>query len=208
MPLTLRKAVISDAAALTNIYFSAFSHDAISLLVFPRGDAAPWNFWYESVVEEMADLNAHFVCIVDSDSPEQKIVAYAKWNGPDALVSTDLPIWPEKSDAILANHFFGSLITRHAEIMKGRKHWYLELVATMPEYRGKGAAGKLLRWGIERADEDGTEIYLEASPVGKPIYEHFRFMEEDRLVVELDGKGEGPLAEKEFIECFMVRPVS
>jgi len=92
--------------------------------------------------------------------------------------------------------------------MRGRKHWYLELVATRPECQGKGAAGKLLRWGIERADEEGTETYLEASPDGKPIYEHLGFREVGRLVVELEGKGDGPLAEKKFVECFMVRPVT
>jgi GNAT superfamily N-acetyltransferase len=77
------------------------------------------------------------------------------------------------------------LVRRHAEIMEGRKHWYLNLVATRPEYQGKGAAGKLLRWGIQRADEDGTETYLEASPDGKPIYEHLGFKEVDRLVADL-----------------------
>lgn len=90
--------------------------------------------------------------------------------------------------------------------MKGRKHWYLEILATRPEYQGRGAGGQLLRWGIGRADEEETEAYLEASPDGKPIYEHLGFSEVDRLVVELEGRGEGVLAEKEFVEVFMVRP--
>lgn len=206
MPLLLRKATLADASFLTDIYFSAFSVDAISLLVFPRNSSA-WNWWYDSVVEELADPNAHFICIYDSDSEEQKVVAYAKWNGPNAPFGTDLPAWPEGADSALGNHFFGNLVNRHAEIMKGRRHWYLEIVATRPEYQGKGAAGKLLRWGIEKSDEEGTETYLEASPDGKPIYEHLGFEEVDRLVVELEGKGDGVLAEKGFIEVFMVRPI-
>jgi hypothetical protein len=40
-----------DATALTDIYFSAFSVDAISLLVFP----AAYKFWYDSIIEEIAD---------------------------------------------------------------------------------------------------------------------------------------------------------
>jgi GNAT superfamily N-acetyltransferase len=205
MPLILRRATSEDAQALTDIYFSAFSMDAISLLVFPRNSPAAWKFWYDSVMEEIQDLNSHFVCIVDSDSSEQTIVAYAKWNSPSAPVSSELPRWPEGSDHEIANHFFGSLIRRHAEIMEGRKHWYLEVLATRPEYQGKGAAGRLLRWGMQRADEEGTETYLEASPDGKPIYEHFGFKEVDRLVVELK---EEVVGEKEFVECFMVRPVT
>ncbi|KAK6584495.1 hypothetical protein PZA11_002719 [Diplocarpon coronariae] len=91
--------------------------------------------------------------------------------------------------------------------MKGKRHWYLELIATTPQYQGKGAAGQLLRWGIARSDEEGTETYLEASPDGKPIYEHLGFEEVGRMVVELDGKGERVLAEKDFVEVFMVRGI-
>lgn len=51
----------------------------------------------------------------------------------------------------------------------------LEIVATLPEHQGKGAAGKLIRWGLERADREGLEAYLEASPAAVPIYEHYGF---------------------------------
>ena len=203
MPLILRKATPEDAQALTDIYFSAFSIDAISLLVFPRNSPTVWKFWYESVIEEMEDQNSHFICIVDTDTPGQTIAAYAKWNSASATLSAGLPQWPAGSDHEMANHFFGELIRRHANHMEGRKHWYLEIIATKPEYQRKGAAGKLLRWGIERADEEGTETYLEASPDGKPIYEHFGFLEVDRLVVELK---EEMLGNSQFVECLMVRP--
>jgi len=90
--------------------------------------------------------------------------------------------------------------------MRGRKHWYLELVAAIPEEQGKGATGIFLIWGIRKADEEDTETYLEASPDGKPIYEHCGFEEVERLVVLLEGKGN--TGEKEFVECFMVRPLT
>ncbi|CZS93827.1 uncharacterized protein RAG0_03934 [Rhynchosporium agropyri] len=179
MPLTLRKATAADTA-------------------------------YDSIVEEIEDLNSHFICIYDSDSPDQTVVAYAKWVGPDGdglFGDADLPEWPAGADSKIANHFFGSLVDRHAAIMKGKRHWYLEIICTRTEYQGKGAAGKLLRWGIEKSVADGTETYLEASPDGKPIYEHLGFQEVERLVVELEGKGEVVLGEKEFIEVFMIRPI-
>jgi hypothetical protein len=59
---------------------------------------------------------------------------------------------------------------------------------------------------LERADREGTESYLEASPDGKPIYEHFGFEEVERLVVDLVGK-KGIPEEREFVEVMMVRPV-
>jgi GNAT superfamily N-acetyltransferase len=211
MKLILRPAIPSDAPALTDIYFSAFSSDDISLLCFPRGSPSVYAFWYDSIIDEMKDPNSHFLCIVDEDAqapasptdstaPTQRIIAYAKWVSPAAPLTTNLPTWPAGSDTALANHFFGNLVRSHERIMGGRKHWYLELVATRPESQRKGAAGMLLRWGLQRADAEGgagVEAYLEASPEGKPVYEHFGFREMERLVV-LEGR---------FVECMMVRGI-
>lgn len=88
------------------------------------------------------------------------------------------------------------------EIMGARKHWYLEILATRKEWQGKGAAGILLRWGLERADEEGVECFIEASPEGKPIYERFGWRERGRLVLDLKGRG---VEEEEYVEVFMVR---
>ncbi|KAF5879156.1 putative gnat family protein [Botrytis fragariae] len=200
MTLILRPATIADAEALTNIYFSAFSSDEISLLCFPRSPVS-WTWWYNSILSEVQDPSSHFLCIQDSSSPTPEIISYAKWNDKFAPVATinDLPEWPQGCDVKVANHFFGTLIERRRGIMGERKHWYLEIIATKPESQSKGAAGKLMRWGLERADEDGVETYLEASPVGKEVYEHFGFEEKARLVVSVDGKSD-------FVECMMVRP--
>ncbi|TGO20838.1 hypothetical protein BPAE_0262g00150 [Botrytis paeoniae] len=200
MNLTLRPATTADAEALANIYFSAFSSDEISLLCFPRSPVS-WTWWYNSILSEIQDPSSHFLCIHDSSSPTSEIISYAKWNDKSAPVATlnDLPEWPQGCNVEVSNHFFGTLIERRREIMGERKHWYLEIIATKPEFQGKGAAGKLMRWGLERADEDGVETYLEASPVGKEVYEHFGFGEKARLVVPVDEKSD-------FVECMMVRP--
>lgn len=81
----------------------------------------------------------------------------------------------------------------------------MEVIATRPEYQGKGAGGQLIKWGLEKADEEGTETYLEASPHGKPIYERYGFREVDRLVVNFEKE---VLGEKEFVEVFMLRPIT
>jgi len=93
--------------------------------------------------------------------------------------------------------------------MKDKKHWFLDMICVLPEYQGRGAAGMLMRWGTERADHEGVEAYLEASPVGKPVYEHFGFGEVDRVVIPLGGLDRGLVQGKEeFVECMMLRPAS
>jgi GNAT superfamily N-acetyltransferase len=205
MKLTLRPATPSDAPILTDIYFSAFSEDGISLLCFPRNSPVVYSFWYDSIIDEIKDPNNHFLCVVDDDvsipntfsNSTPHVVAYAKRVSPAAPVATDLSTRPIGGDTALADHFFGDLLRSHNSIMREWKHWYLELVVTKPEYRRKGAAGLLLRWGLEKADQEEVEAYLEASPEEKPVYEHFGFREVERLVV-LDG---------EFVECMMIRGI-
>lgn len=161
------------------------------------------------IVDEIADPYSHCLVITtpaaDSSSQDQ-IIAWSKWNSPSPKpLDTDLPKWPDGADVEIADHFFGNLFTRRKRIMGERKHWYLELLATKPNWQGKGAAGKLVRWGLEKADADGLETYIEASPDGKPIYEHFGFKEIERLIVDLKGK-ENDLGETEFVEVLMLRP--
>lgn len=206
MALTLRKATVADAADMVDIYMSAFTIDAISLLCFPRNNAAVYKWWLDMIIDEMDDETAASLVITTPgpDSREQ-IIAFGKWNIPSSKpLSADLPQWPEGADVEVANHFFGNLFRHRMQIMGDRRHYYLEIIATRPEWQGKGAAGKLMRWGLELADRDGVEAYLEASPDGKPIYEHFGFEERDRLVVDLEAK-ENALGEKEFVEVMMVR---
>ncbi|KAM3067308.1 hypothetical protein ACMFMG_005330 [Clarireedia jacksonii] len=225
MPLLLRPATAHDAPSLTAIYFSAFTHDSISRLVFPfrTPGTSSWNWWQQSIITEIEDLSAHFLCVYDSSS--EQIVAYAKWNdvtGESKPGSAEwggdeeeLPTWPEGADMGVADHFFGMLGRRRGDIMGcsdssidvSRQHEAQETSsskgqkdqATLPKWQGKGAAGMLIRWGLERADRQGVECYLEASPVGKEVYEHFGFEERGRLVVPVEGK-------EDFVECFMVRP--
>ena len=71
----------------------------------------------------------------------------------------------------------------------------LEIIATLLEYRGRGLAGQMITWGIERADELGVQCYLDANPLGRPIYEKYGF----RVV------GDFTLEEIGHVEYFMVR---
>jgi len=201
MHIALRPATPADVPAMTEIYFSAFSKDLISLHCFPRNNPAVYKFWLDSNYEELKDPSAHYLVAYDSSAPTSTsdptpLIAYAKWVGPSAFVADALPTWPAGGDATLADHFFQTLVNTHARVMGQRKHWYLEILATRPEFQGKGAGSALMRWGLARADEDRLETYIEASPEGKPIYEHFGFAEVDRLVV-LNG---------EFTEVMMLRP--
>lgn len=53
----------------------------------------------------------------------------------------------------------------------------LDMLATDPDYHGKGAGTMLVRWGCELADKDGVATYLDASKAGKRLYERYGFVD-------------------------------
>ncbi|MCJ1321507.1 hypothetical protein MMC15_006852 [Xylographa vitiligo] len=200
MPLTLLPATLADVPAFTSIYLSAFQ-DVIARDCFPRTSPHIREWWTSSNVDDMKNqASARFLKVVD----EGDIVAYAKWNvpvkqGTETLLGgdnpDDMPVWPEDANAELCDEFFGHLARERKRIMGNRPHYYLEIVATLPQHQGKGAAGKMLRWGVDQADRDGLEAYVEASPLVVPVYEHYGW----KVVADFT------LKDREHTESFMVR---
>lgn len=70
----------------------------------------------------------------------------------------------------------------------------LGILATHPTHHGRGIASQLLKWGLERADRDGLEMFLSASPAGRPIYEKKGFR-----VVEMEEFARG------YVQAYMLR---
>lgn len=62
----------------------------------------------------------------------------------------------------------------------------LETLFVLPEYRGKGIASQLLRWGCDLADHLMTPIWLESSVMAHNLYLTHGFVdiEHSRVVME------------------------
>lgn len=166
------------------------------------------------------DPTVRFLKVVD-DSPEGggDIVAVARWHyydggyayereahwevapltAPGPAGDSDYP--PPNFNVRLHNHILSARDSfRERWIPKGKPCWILMHLVTRPSQRRKGAAGLLVRWGMERSRESGVPAYLEAGVQGKPVYEHFGFVpvgEERR--VGLEGLGAVPGGLKEFV---------
>lgn len=78
------------------------------------------------------------------------------------------------------------------------------MLATDPKYQGKGSGSRILRWGVEKADSEHLEAYLEASPEGLPVYEHFGFREASRLDTWIENERVSPGVW--YCNYFMLRP--
>lgn len=178
--LRLRPGSPADVEDMCETVLDAFSGNMVGRTFFPRASASARTFWLDALAEEVQDPNARFVVVEDTVASPPALVAFAKWNAPVVGSGTPQPpplpeCWPADGDPALASVFFGKLADMHEQIMEGRPHWYLEMIVTRGEYQGLGAGGMLMKWGVERADEEAVECYLDATPEGKHLYEKFGF---------------------------------
>ncbi|GIJ90622.1 hypothetical protein Asppvi_009583 [Aspergillus pseudoviridinutans] len=191
MSFELLPANPTDSPALTTVFLSAFSNP-FNQRLFPHTPdvTAYWTTQFTSFIN-----NPHKTVLKIIDSADGAIVAFAVWQLPaqsppeDSLEkhshSGDEHHYPASSDSELCRVFFTGMKEMRGRIMGRRPHYYLEMLGTSPAYHGRGLASRLLRWGLERADEVGLETYLSASPSGRPLYEKYRF----RLVEEREVAG-------------------
>lgn len=195
----LRPGVPSDIESMCDIFLDAFSGNAVGRTLFPRSSPSARKFWMDALADEIHDANARFLVVEDLSRTHATLVGFAKWKAPStsqAHPSAPLPDnWPEDGDPALARVFFRKLADEHMKIMGERPHWYLEMIATRSQFQGRGAGSMMVQWGVDRADEDQVECYLDATPEGKPLYVKFGF--QDKLI--------WPFFDDTYKHSFMVR---
>ncbi|KAL1882194.1 hypothetical protein Daus18300_000680 [Diaporthe australafricana] len=116
------------------------------------------------------DQHSTFLKVIDPTT--RGMMAWATWHYCPAMTEDEVAQGPVAFEWPLPQ-WYGTLHEYRYEVMKGRPHYLLGMIVTSPDYRRRGAASLLVRWGIHRADERGVEIYLESSMAGKPLYEKF-----------------------------------
>ncbi|KAF7947401.1 hypothetical protein EAE96_008489 [Botrytis aclada] len=81
----------------------------------------------------------------------------------------------------------GEARKEYTEMFSGDE-FYLNLIGTHPDFRRRGYATQLLKWGIERSIRDNAPLVLSASAMGEPTYLACGFEELGRvpIVAEVD----------------------
>ncbi|ETS78027.1 hypothetical protein PFICI_10089 [Pestalotiopsis fici W106-1] len=109
---------------------------------------------------------------------------------------------PPNFNLALHNHILSSRDSfRPTWVPDRHPCWVLMHLVTRPSQRRRGAAGLLIRWGLERAREMGVDAYLEAGVQGRPVYLKFGFEQvgPDRRVDLRDHVGEAAGVPSEFV---------
>src|SRR4051812_13047256 len=78
---------------------------------------------------------------------------------------------------------------------RDRNHWYLNVIATVPDRQGHGLGAQALRPILERCDANGIPAYLESSnPRNMTLYRRHGFDDVGRRTIDLpDGPSLYPM---------------
>lgn len=69
----------------------------------------------------------------------------------------------------------------------GTEQIHLQALGTPPSFTRRGLAGRLVRWGMDRAVRDGVVAALLAAPLARNVYPRLGFVELGTIVVQAEG---------------------
>ncbi|KAF3010853.1 hypothetical protein E8E13_009035 [Curvularia kusanoi] len=189
----------------------------VNKILYSRGE--PSQKTLDRVTEEIRDgvVNKGILYLKCVDVATGEIVAGARWRcvkpaDPNATERT----WAEveesfkpsepydESDPDLFHALHDLFNENKREILQARPHYVLDTLVTLPQHERRGAGSMLVSWGTQKADEAGVEAYLEASPMGAPMYAKHGFEPQKKVALDLIKYGG-----KEVLEfILMKRPAS
>ena len=142
------------------------------------------------MTEDLCSVEGHELVAVNSRRGTERVMACDQQVG-------QLRTWEEveegfkrtepydESDPDLFHALHDLFSENKREILGARSHYVLDTLVTLPQHERKGAGSMLVRWGTQRADEAGVEAYLEASPMGAPMYARHGFEPMKKVALDL-----------------------
>ena len=179
MPLILTPFTESDISTFTRVENAAFTNNAVFQYMWPNGKTqADYDFMDSRNLKALRnESNTYFLNVTDTET--KTIIAIAQWcyipeRSSEDLKKVELPeTWPPSANSGIKVQAFTKFLNMRDEIMGNKPFWMLLILGTHPEHQRRGAGKLLLEWGMERAEKEGLECYLEASPAGRPMYGSF-----------------------------------
>ncbi|TKA25809.1 hypothetical protein B0A50_05564 [Salinomyces thailandicus] len=218
MPLELHPLQEADLPAYDEIIHEAFRGD-IGDLLYPNG-YTPADRTH-SLTRALQKWRQHpqtvqKTKVIDTALPDtdplNKIISVADWNfHPQERSEAELDAadeegqdagFPPSANIPFMKHFFGLLSENKRRILGGKPHILLHILVTHPRHHRRGVGAMQLEWGVAEARRLGVPVYLESSPMGRPLYERFGF--ETVGWLELDAREWG--LDHDLPHALMLRP--
>jgi GNAT superfamily N-acetyltransferase len=207
----LRPAQPSDEPAIATICARAFfDEDLFGRVMHPNRGLYPDDveiFWHETLRRDWASSrNRVFVVVSPSsaEQPEEQVIGAAIWQrqgddlhaqkiinehiDPHPLFPSLTPQENRAADPTKKNILAESVkYTQHYWSGSHSENWFLSLCAVDPAFAGRGYGRLLVKWGLDRAREEGVDASVMSSEGTNSFYLRCGFDE----VVGNANEGEG-----------------
>ncbi|KAK0263362.1 hypothetical protein LTS09_002554 [Friedmanniomyces endolithicus] len=218
MPLELHPLQESDMGVAYELMWETFKPDIMGLM-YPDGINDAVREWSNSNSlaswrkdSEKYKKNKVIDTDLPDDDPFNKIVGVADWEfypkyrskeeREKSNAESEKDGLPPKINETMMKDFIGQLGEAKEEQLGGQPFVYLHILATHPKHHRRGVGAMHLRWGFEQAEKLGLPVYLESSPMGRPLYARNGF--EIKGWLPFDARKYG--SEKELPHALMLRP--
>lgn len=189
MTTSVRLARADDAAEVGRVLAAGFADDPVLSWVFPAATEQKLHVMFGFIAAEL------FVPYGATWTTEG---AAAAWTPPNPRPWDDErtsrfvdELTAASTDADLAR--LGAMETAMSEAHPAEPHWYLSVVAAVPDRRGQGLGTALLAASLEVVDADGLPAYLESTnPRNISLYERHGFEVTGRIDIP-DGPSMTPM---------------
>ena len=195
----------SEFSAILEVHRAAFGHSFRHLwtLLYPTLSDSPdtraralADSLARTIGLHKADPCSHWTKVTDTDSG--RVVGAARWiistsNPFKGLLVVDCLWWPEgerrefaeicmrqfrapRFEKMQRDHVCRFLsYLQHVMVRIHVSMLVLNVCCTHPEYRWCGIGRMLMEWGVEHGDQLDLDTYVDASGMGKPLYEAYGF---------------------------------
>ncbi|KAI1139235.1 hypothetical protein F5Y05DRAFT_381212 [Hypoxylon sp. FL0543] len=159
-------------AAFVDIYFP--NHDTPSGQAQGSQRLAAWKRRSENSTFLKAVLRA-------GPGDQERVIGLAIWTYMKEAPPADLAkfedveeVWPDKGDREYMTRLWREYVVPRSKAIndsQGKGAYVLELLAVHPDYQRLGAGTALVKWGTKAADEKGVAAVVEATQIGRHLYE-------------------------------------
>lgn len=184
--MIIRPAAEADADAAARVLTGAFADDPHITGLLPedrRQERMEQMFRFETLSN--LRTGGHVYLAVDTADAGGVPLGAAFWGAPGHEVSRREQLTEAVAMRRIYGRRFKDVKRTYREVARYRPkapHWYLKVIGTAPEARGRGVGSALIRHGLAQADHAGVGVYLESStPENVPIYARYGFVETSEI---------------------------